>query len=220
MLYKAYVNSILQIQEARRLYYDATKSPFRFDHCWDLLKDEEKWKKREKLSGTKRKSAGPSCNLNPEAVSIGEDDEPSRDNRNEQTIGQKDAREKKRSFKNLLTDVSGFTKALSELNNEKRKDRAEKMEKINLANKQKYEFLEIKKAQLLHAQETNRIQSEKLQLMYHIENEKLKLEREREDTSIMMKDLSSMDPEQREYFQKRRMEILGRKSGNVNNMEL
>ncbi|KAL6525460.1 hypothetical protein OROHE_015767 [Orobanche hederae] len=161
--------------------------PFRFDHCWDLLKDEEKWRKRENASGIKRKAPESSPNESPEAVTVDENDGPSG---NQRPIGRKLAKENKKQAKSIRTEVSaGFASVLTEFKDEKQKHHAEKIEKINIANEKKTEFLQIQKSQLLQAEEANRVQ-----------NEKLKLEQDREDASIMMMDVSSMDPQQAEYF--------------------
>ncbi|KAL6578928.1 hypothetical protein OROMI_009144 [Orobanche minor] len=196
------------IQEARRWYLGIVKSAFRFDHCWVLLKDQEKWKSRDQLCGIKRKKSSTSSNYSTlETVNLGEEcDDVNKENFNKRPGGRKAAKEKKR----LLGDVSGFTTILCELKDEKQNSR---VEKINLSIEQKSEFLQLQKSHLSEAREANRIQNEKLQMQSRIENEKLQLERDREDMNIMMKDLSSLDEEQKKYFQMRRMEILGRVNG-------
>ncbi|KAL6535220.1 hypothetical protein OROMI_026594 [Orobanche minor] len=202
------------IQEARRMYLEIMKSPFRFDHCWVLLKDQEKWKKRNQCSGVKRKKfPAPSNNSPPqETINLSEDfDEQNKENYNKRPGGRKAAKEKKK----LLGDVSGFTNILLELKDEKQKSRVEKIEKVNLSIEQKSEFLQLQKSQLLEAREANRIQIEKLQMQSRIENEKLQLERDREDMNIMMKDLTSLNAEQKNYFEMRRMEIMIRKNSNI-----
>ncbi|KAL6578929.1 hypothetical protein OROMI_009145 [Orobanche minor] len=206
-----YVHAVTQIQEARRWYLGIVKSAFRFDHCWVLLKDQEKWKSRDQLCGIKRKKSSTSSNHSTqETVNLGEEcDDVNKENFNKRPGGRKAAKEKKR----LLGDVSGFTTILCELKDEKQKSRVEKIEKINLSIEQKSEFLQLQKSHLSEAREANRIQNEKLQMQSRIENEKLQLERDREDMNIMMKDLSSLDEEQKKYFQMRRMEILGRVNG-------
>ncbi|KAL6547359.1 hypothetical protein OROMI_023080 [Orobanche minor] len=163
------------IQAARKMYSSIMKGPFKFDHCWDLLKNEPKWKHSDQSTAVKRKLPGSSRRVTAEAVNVVETDEPSKVDNNERPIGRKLAKERKRASKNPNLDVPGLTNVLSSLKEEKQK-------KTNLSNEQRSEFLQIQKAQLLEAQVANRIQ-----------NEKLRLEQDKEDDSIMMKDLSGLD---------------------------
>ncbi|XP_057774784.1 glutathione S-transferase T3-like [Salvia miltiorrhiza] len=134
-LHRSGVSNEDNIQEARRWYLGIVKSAFRFDHCWVLLKDQEKWKSRDQLAGIKRKKlSAPSNHSTQETVNLGEDcDEATKENYNTRPGGRKAAKERKK----LLGDVSGFTNILSELKDEKQKARVEKLEKINLSIEQK-----------------------------------------------------------------------------------
>ncbi|KAL6541508.1 hypothetical protein OROGR_010994 [Orobanche gracilis] len=105
------------IQEARRLYSSLCKGPFRFDHCWDLLKDEEKWRKRENACGIKRKAPESPPNESPKVVTVDETDGPSG---NQRPIGRKLAKENKKQAKSIRTEVyAGFASVLTEFKDEK-----------------------------------------------------------------------------------------------------
>ncbi|KAL6560578.1 hypothetical protein OROGR_004137 [Orobanche gracilis] len=157
------------IQAARKMYSSFTKGPFRFDHCWDLWKNEAKWKQIDQSKSVKRKLPGSSRRVTAEAVNVVETDEPSKVDNNERPIGRKLAKERKRASKNPNLDIPGLTNVLASLKEERQK-------KNNLSNEQRSAFLQIHKAQLLEAQVANRIQSEKL-----------RLEQDKEDDGIMMK---------------------------------
>ena len=191
------------------MYQSIMNGPFRFDHCWDILKNEEKWKSRDNSSSTKRKLPGSSRRVTAEHVNLVEDDEPTKVDTNERPIGRKLAKERKRTSK--AADMSGLASVLAALKEEKQKVHSEKIERTSASNQHKSEFLQIQKSQLMEAQLANQIHNEKLRL----QTVKLRLEQDKEDDSIMMKDLSGLDYEQRKYFERRRLEIQQRKCGNV-----
>ncbi|KAG9157814.1 hypothetical protein Leryth_000008 [Lithospermum erythrorhizon] len=236
------------IQEARIAFHSVTKQPFRFEHCWEILKNEQKWLDLcSKQITPKRKQAVQSSPLNaeysnPESIDdatddlhvISEDDNDERtpvkkatiesknigktllsddlhaiseDDNDERTPGKKAAIEPKNVGKTLLSDDSTLSNGFIELGNEDEKVDEEKILKFNPTSEQS-EFLEIQKAQLFEIKECNRIKNEKIKL----EASKLKLQQSKEDVEIMLKDTSAMDPEQREYFRIRRIEILRRTS--------
>ncbi|GAA0163146.1 hypothetical protein LIER_19088 [Lithospermum erythrorhizon] len=125
------------------------------------------------------------------------------ENDNERPIGRKAAKERKRLSQSLFADGSSLSSAILELKDEKKKAHIEKMMSkalsIQSATDQRDALLDIQKAQLAKAKEGN-----------HIKSEKLKFLQSKEEMEIMMKDTSSMTPEQKEYFQMRRMKILRR----------
>ena len=122
------------------------------------------------------------------------------ENHNERPIGRKAAKERKKLSKSLLGDTLSHSSALSELKDEKKKAHNEKMLANTLSvqsiTEQRSQLLEIQKAQLFEVKEANRIKIQKLQFL-----------QSKEDMEIMMKDTSSMTPEQKEYIQMRRMKI-------------
>ncbi|KAL6554171.1 hypothetical protein OROMI_019844 [Orobanche minor] len=112
-------------------------------------------------------------NESAEVVTVDETDGPSG---NQRHIARKLAKENKKQAKSIRIELfAGFASVLTEFRDEKQKHHAEKIEKINIANEKKNEFLQIQKSQLFQAEEANWIQ-----------NEKLKLEQDRDDASIMM----------------------------------
>ncbi|GAA0150246.1 hypothetical protein LIER_09229 [Lithospermum erythrorhizon] len=174
------------------MYNSIEKQPFRFDHCWDLLKNEQKWLDREAIIVSCKRKSTMSRSL-PALVSEDATDElmaSSNGNNNERPIGQKTAKERKKSGKSLLGDASLLSSALSELKDEKKKAHNEKMManalSIQSTTDARAELLQIRKAQLLEAKEGNRIKSEKLKFL-----------QSKEDMEIMMKHTSSMTPEKR-----------------------
>ncbi|KAG9152074.1 hypothetical protein Leryth_021212 [Lithospermum erythrorhizon] len=113
-LHKNGVSKEDNIQDARKMYNSIEKQPFRFDHCWDLLKNEQKWLDREATIVSCKRKSTMSRSL-PALVSEDATDElmaSSNENNNERPIGRKAAKEGKKSGKSLLGDASSLSSAL------------------------------------------------------------------------------------------------------------
>ncbi|GAA0186293.1 hypothetical protein LIER_33581 [Lithospermum erythrorhizon] len=82
------------------MYNSIEKQPFRFNCCWDLLKNEQKWLDQEAtIVSCKRKST--MSGFVPTLVSEFATDE-LMDSNNERPIDRKAAKERKKSGKSLL----------------------------------------------------------------------------------------------------------------------
>ncbi|KAL6541285.1 hypothetical protein OROHE_010993 [Orobanche hederae] len=177
------------IQDARKMFQELNKQPFRYDHCWDLLKFEQKWIQRsDNVVPPKRKAPLP-CTSSHEPIDLSEDTHEVNETNNEIPIGRKAAKDRKKSSKCGIKDFKVLSNAFLEMKNEKRKNHEDRMMKYDTSCEQRVKLLEIQEAQLLAMNEGNRIKSEKL-----------KLEQNKADEEIMMKDTSSMNLVQQEYF--------------------
>ncbi|GAA0168279.1 hypothetical protein LIER_40533 [Lithospermum erythrorhizon] len=149
------------------MYNSIEKHHFRFDHCWDLLKNEQKWIDREATIVPCKRKSTMSCSMPTLESDTVTNELPvsSNENDNERSIGRKAAKERKRLSKSLLADGSSLSSAISELMDEKKKAHIEKMMSsalsIQSAIDQRDALLDIQKAQLAEAKEGNRIKSEK-----------------------------------------------------------
>ncbi|XP_020268271.1 uncharacterized protein LOC109843727 [Asparagus officinalis] len=187
----------LQIQEAKTVYKDKEGHQFGFDHCWTLLRFQQKWMVEHKKIEATRIFKAPTKNQ----ISINLED----DNGNapepaplKRPIGRKAAKEANKKTKS----------------NEQGDDDEKESSKV------RSELEEFRARRL----ESDRVKAEQLKLLINIEQKQvalrekeIELQARSEETKIMSMDTSSMNPIQAEYFISLQREILAKRAGKNGN---
>lgn len=156
--------------------------PFPYEHCWILLKDEQKWLYHGKKDKQRRRSSmATSVNVTHTADSINEGEGDNVSNGNnvefERPIGRKAEKAKRKRKEGPSEDVVNFMK--------------KRMEILEDERNQGQEFLRLEKEKM--EMRRKKLQSEEL---------------DREER-IMMIDTSKMTEVQRKYWKGRQDEIIG-----------
>ncbi|GMP25665.1 hypothetical protein CsSME_00002423 [Camellia sinensis var. sinensis] len=189
------VTELEKIYKARLMYQEFQKTSFQFEHCWNVLRCEPKWLEECEKKKPKRSKASTSSPSTPESIHLGEDDI-SHDTfvELERPLGTKAEKEQlnKQQIKNCAS--SNFVGLLNKIMEEKKKVNEKEMEILEQA--------------CLQEQEQNHIKHEIEQKRLCIEQEKLQMERLKEEERIIMMDTSGLSPMQKEYYHYRQMEIL------------
>ncbi|GLT55385.1 hypothetical protein SLA2020_285130 [Shorea laevis] len=172
-----------KIQKAKAVYRSQNNDvPFPYEHCWILLKDEQKWLYHGKKDKQRRRSSmATSVNVTHTADSINEGEGDNVSNGNnvefERPIGRKAEKSKKKEERGSFRRCSEFHEKRTEI--------------LEDARNQGLEFLRLEKEKM--EMRRKKLQSEEL---------------DREER-IMMIDTSRMTEAQRKYWKGRQDEIIG-----------
>jgi hypothetical protein len=178
------------------MYKELYKRSFHFEHCWVTLRHEAKWlEHKDNVKGRKRLAPITSSPTLPESIHLDEDNDESNAFVDlERPLGKKAEKERLKKRKSQDNMVSSLATKLDEIKEEKKKIHEEKMESMRIASEER--------------RETIRIASEERRELIRLKKKKIEVENAKMENEIMMKDLSTMDPEQREFIRICRFEIL------------
>uniref|UniRef100_A0A2N9EEQ3 No apical meristem-associated C-terminal domain-containing protein n=1 Tax=Fagus sylvatica TaxID=28930 RepID=A0A2N9EEQ3_FAGSY len=185
-----------KIGKAKFMYKELYKRSFHFEHCWVTLRHEAKWlEHKDNVKGRKRLAPITSSPTLPESIHLDEDNDESNAFVDlERPLGKKAEKERLKKRKSQDNMVSSLATKLDEIKEEKKKIHEEKMESMRIASEER--------------RETIRIASEERRELIRLKKKKIEVENAKMENEIMMKDLSTMDPEQREFIRICRFEIL------------
>ena len=109
---------------------------------------------------------------------------------------------KRKSSDSMCSNLEGI---LSDMQEAKKLKSDEKKEILERACSQTEQLIQIKKAEVNNANARD-------QELIRLRQEKIKLERAKQEMEIIMMDISSLDPQQQHYIRQRRLEIIERQT--------
>ncbi|KAL7178213.1 hypothetical protein ACSBR2_031378 [Camellia fascicularis] len=184
-------------EKDKKLYKELYKSSFPFEHCWNELRDQPKWRKKYNLKKQKTNKAVTPDICSPIMNSINLDNnDASNDNYVdlERPLGRKAEKDRlnKKKSKDRGNDQRGspIMILLEELKEDKNKMSEKKIEMYERS----------------YLQEQKKIDNEKERIQN--EKEKMQMEQLKKEERIMSTDTSGILPLQAEYIHHRQMEIL------------
>ena len=165
------------------MYKELYKRSFHFEHCWVTLRHEAKWLEHKyNVKGRKRSAPITSSPTLLESIHLDEDNDKSNAFVDmERPLGKKAEKERLKKRKSQDNMVSSLATNLDEIKEEKKKFHEEKMESMCIASEERWE--------------TIRIASEERRELIRLKKKKIEVENAKMENEIMMKDLSTMDPE-------------------------
>jgi hypothetical protein len=177
------------------MYQKFQTTPFPFEHCWNLLKGQQKWKLHGSNEKSRRRSMATSCNnLNPNLISevVGEDVLHDNNGDVERPIGRKAEKARRKRIEHPFEDVMVFMKKKTEILEE---THVQGEEFINLEReKLRLDQLDQERRHCIEEEKLN-IEKKKFQLQELDWKDKI-LKREEE---IMLIDTSGMSLVQQKY---------------------
>ena len=197
---------IFQIGKAKRTYQESHKTPFQFDHCWNMLRCQPKWLEHCEKQRIKRiRNAITSSPSTPELTNIGQDNVSHDTFANlERPLDKRVEKERVSKRKNEDNMSLKFTGILNGIEEEiKTNDKEIEILEKTCLQEQDQDFM--KKEQ---EQKRIRMKKDQEQERLCIMQEKLQMEQLKEEERIIMMDTSSLSQIQQEYFHQRQMDIL------------
>ena len=185
------------------------KKRFLYIHCFDILKNEPKWKQNDQNRRDKRSAPMPPRGA--AVVDVDEENDLSPQVERRRPMG---VRAAKVARSNSLSSASSesFIKAMKE-NSEASIAQREKQISLDESHRQRALSFDREVAENMTA-----IEREKLQLLklehdnkLAIEREKLDLQRQEQELMIFRTDLNGLDPDVQEYYRSLRKQILRRR---------
>lgn len=188
------------------MYQGFNKTPFQFEHCWNILRHNPKWVSHSEKDKPKRRSAVTSSPSTPESINLGEedDDSPTSFVDLERPKGRKAEKERRNKRNNHDSVISNLEGVLNVMMERKKKKHDEKNEILERACSQTQELIEIK----IKESEKATIREEAL---IRLKQKEVELEETKQEMKIMAMDLTCLDSVQQEYFLQLRQEIMERK---------
>ncbi|KAF8402556.1 hypothetical protein HHK36_010642 [Tetracentron sinense] len=200
-----------KIQKARSLYRSQNKDvAFPYEHCWNLLKGEQKWLYHGNKDKQRRNSSvATSANVThtPSSILEGEGDNVSNGNNVdfERPIGRKAEKAKRKRKEGPSEDVAEFMKKKVESLEDARVQGEEMIrlekERLQLEQLDREDKMDIERKKL-HLLELDRVEK------MNIERRKLHLQELDREERIMMIDSSMMFDFQQQYWKARQKEII------------
>ncbi|KAI7988559.1 hypothetical protein LOK49_LG13G00498 [Camellia lanceoleosa] len=199
--------SIIQINDAKKLYKELYNSSFPFEHCWHELRDQPKWREEYSMKKQKpKKVATPSvCSPSaPDSINLEDNDVLHNDNVDlERPPGRKAEKERLNKRKNKDRGNEGGSPILillEDLKEDRKKMNDKKIEMYERSYLQEQEKIDNEKKRTQMEQE--KVDNEK---------ERIRMEQLKEEERIMSIDTSGLPSLQAEYLHRRQMEILQKK---------
>nr|XP_023870492.1 glutathione S-transferase T3-like [Quercus suber] len=202
-----------QLKEANELYKESSaqttgkKSPFAFEYCWVVLKNQPKWsmpKERSKWLPQTPSSVDQVCSNDDDIMEV------------ERPIGRKAEKAKRKrtdddkGFGDYLVKKMQYMQETHEQDNETLRIKVDRVRVDAQRAEIEKERAEIEKERADIEKERLRLETSRETRRVDIENERLRLEIIREEGRIMTLDTSGMNNKERLYFEKLKDQILAR----------
>jgi hypothetical protein len=179
-------------------------APFQFEHCWNVLRHNPKWVDHCAKEKQKKRPAATSSPSEP--IQLEENDASQAAFVNlERPLGRKSEKarlNKRKSSDSLCANLEGI---LTDMQEAKKLKSDEKKEILERACSQTEQLIQIRKAEVDNAKARD-------QELIQLKQEKIKLERAKQEMEIIMMDISTLTAQQQHYIRQRRLEIIERQT--------
>uniref|UniRef100_A0A2N9J5B1 No apical meristem-associated C-terminal domain-containing protein n=1 Tax=Fagus sylvatica TaxID=28930 RepID=A0A2N9J5B1_FAGSY len=193
-----------KICRAKEMFRSLLGAPFQFEHCWNVLRHNPKWVDHCAKEKQKKRPAATSSASEP--IQLEENDASQAAFVNlERPLGRKSEKarlNKRKSSDSLCANLEGI---LTDMQEAKKLKSDGKKEILERACSQTEQLIQIRKAEVDNAKARD-------QELIQLKQEKIKLERAKQEMEIIMMDISSLTAQQQHYIRQRRLEIIERQT--------
>uniref|UniRef100_A0A2N9IL80 No apical meristem-associated C-terminal domain-containing protein n=1 Tax=Fagus sylvatica TaxID=28930 RepID=A0A2N9IL80_FAGSY len=193
-----------KICRAKEMFRSLLGAPFQFEHCWNVLRHNPKWVDHCAKEKQKKRPAATSSASEP--IQLEENDASQAAFVNlERPLGRKSEKarlNKRKSSDSLCANLEGI---LTDMQEAKKLKSDGKKEILERASSQTEQLIQIRKAEVDNAKARD-------QELIQLKQEKIKLERAKQEMEIIMMDISSLTAQQQHYIRQRRLEIIERQT--------